>query len=326
VLRLRTDDWPERDRIAMFREEYGRDRIRIEPGPNEPLRIDATFVKWPGLGLMWGRRSALRSEFSDGNDRLMLDLGGDALATQSGRDVVLTRGDAIALSGSEVGSLTTFRTGRIATVEFPNGALLPLLGGPASPRARRIPKDAPVLRLLRGYLRSFCADGGTAVARLQQLAIAHIYHLAAVALGASRETAEIANGRGIRAARLQALKNDIEANLQHDISLTDIAARHRVSARYLRMLFASEGTSFTAFIPEERLKRAHRMLLSRRFDHLGIGIIAFEVGFNDLSHFNRTFRRRFGRSPRELREDARGGTVSESGSQVRPARPPLEIP
>ena len=44
--------------------------------------------------------------------------------------------------------------------------------------------------------------------------------------------------------------------------------------------------------------RAHRMLVDERFAG-PIGAIAFDSGFSDLSHFNRTFRRRFGMTPSE---------------------------
>jgi AraC-like DNA-binding protein len=44
------------------------------------------------------------------------------------------------------------------------------------------------------------------------------------------------------------------------------------------------------------------MLLSPRFAGRRIAEVAYEVGFNDLSYFNRSFRRRFGLSPREVRE------------------------
>lgn len=301
VLELRTDDWPERDRLAMFREAFGRDVIRLEPQPQEALRISATFVKFPSLGFVWGRRSAMRSEFSDGADRLLLNIGGDAVATQFGRDVVLTPGDAVALSGSETGSFTNFRAARVATIEFPNGALRPLLRDPAARCARRIPSGDPALRLLQSYVRAFQTDGSTAGPALQQLAVAHIQDLVAVALGASRHAEDVASGRGVRAARLAAIKDDIRGNLERELDVSDVAARHRMSARYLRMLFAGEETSVTEFVREERLTRAHRMLLSPRFDHLGIGAIAFQVGFNDLSYFNRTFRRRYGQSPREVR-------------------------
>ena len=307
VRRIRTDDWPERDRLEMFRDRFGRDRVRVEPRPNESLRIVATLVKLRGLQLVWGHRSPLRSEFSDGNDRLLFNLGSDAIAMQFGREIVLRRGDAVVLSGAERGSFTTFQSGRIATVEMANGALLPLLGDPAARCGRRIPGGTPALRLLYGYLRSFLADAGVAMSSLQQLAVAHVCDLAAVAVGATREAGEIANGHGggVRAARLRAIKDDVSSRLEREVRLDDVAARHGVSARYVRMLFAGEGASFTEFVRDQRLERAHRTLCSPRFVHLSIATIAFDVGFNDVSYFNRSFRRRFGQSPREVRESAR---------------------
>ena len=301
VIAIRTDAWPERDRVAMFRETFGRDGIRVEPSPHVPLRIDATIMKLPGLGVLSGHRSALRSDFADGHDRLIFSLGSEALAKQFGREVVLEPGDAIALSGSELGSLTTSRSGPIATLEFPQGALLPGLKDVGRSCGQRIPGRSPVLRLLRTYLNALQASGGVGALALQPVAIAHIYDLAVLALGGSREAEEVAKGRGMRVARLQAVKTDILGDLQGVVSLSDIAARHRVTPRYIRMLFESEGTSFTGFIREERLQRALAKLLSPLSDHLRISQIAYAVGFNDLSYFNRAFRHRFGRSPGEAR-------------------------
>ena len=45
------------------------------------------------------------------------------------------------------------------------------------------------------------------------------------------------------------------------------------------------------------------MLIDRRFAGLSISTIAFEVGFGDLSYFNRKFRKRFGTSPRDWRTE-----------------------
>jgi AraC-like DNA-binding protein len=302
LITICTDDWPERDRVAMFRETFGGDRIRVEPSPDESLQIDVTLLKLPGLGLLSGHRSALRSDFADGHDRLVFGLGSDALAKQFGREVVLEPGDAIALSGADVGSFTTPRTGPIATLVFPQGGLVPILKDVGKSCGRRIPSHSPALRLLRGYLNALHASDAMSALALQPLSIAHIYDLAALALGATREAEEVARGRGMRVARLQAIKIDILANLDREVSVGCIAARHRLSPRYIRMLFESERTSFTEFVREERLKRARSKLLSQRFDHLRISDIAYEVGFNDLSYFIRTFRRRFGHSPREVRE------------------------
>ena len=288
----------------MFREVYGRGGIRVEPLPGEPLRIEAELVRLPDLALLLGRRSPLRSDFTDGHDRLILTVGGPAVARQFGREILIEPGDAIALSGADRGVLTTLRAGRIATLEFPRGGLFPRLDDARRCFAQRIPRQSPTLRLLRAYIRAVHANGAFGAPLLHRLAIAHVYDLAAVAVGAGRDAAQIAEGHGVRAARLQAIKDDIVANLSHELSEGDIAARHRLSSRYVRMLFETGGTSFSQFVREERLTRARSMLLSRRFRDRRVSDIAYEVGFNDLSYFNRSFRRRFGRSPSELRHDS----------------------
>ena len=302
VVRIRTDDWPERDRVAMFREVHGRDRVRVEPALGEPLRIDATIIRYPDLALLWGSRSPLRSEFLDGSDRLLLNLAGPAVAMQFGREIPLEQGDAIAFSGGDRGTLTTMQSGGITTLEFPRGTLLPLLKDPRDACARRIRNDSISLRLLRGYVEAAQASDSMVTPGLPQLSIAHMHDLAAMTVGAASAAEEIARGRGVRAARLLAIKNDIVAHLAHEISLGALAARHEVSARYIRMLFHSDGMTVTDFVREERLKRARSMLLSPRFAGRKIAEVAYDVGFNDLSYFNRAFRRRFGQSPSELRE------------------------
>jgi AraC-like DNA-binding protein len=293
--------------MALFRETFGGERIRVEPSPHEPLQIDATLTRAQGLGLLSGRRSALRSDFADGHDRLIFSLGSEAVGRQFGRDIVLEQGDAIAFSGADVGSLITLRGGPIATLDFPQGALVPMLKDPRMACGRRIPRGSPALQLLRGYLNALHTSKGLSVSALQPLAIAHIYDLAALAVGAGRQAEEVAGGRGMRAARLQAIKADILGSLERQVSLSEVAAGHRLSPRYIRMLFEGEGLTFTEFVREQRLLRARSKLLSARCDHLRISDIAYESGFNDLSYFNRAFRRRFGHSPGEARERRRSG-------------------
>jgi AraC-like DNA-binding protein len=43
------------------------------------------------------------------------------------------------------------------------------------------------------------------------------------------------------------------------------------------------------------------MLADARYAALGIGTIAYDVGFGDLSYFFRSFRRRFGMTPSDMR-------------------------
>ena len=124
-----------------------------------------------------------------------------------------------------------------------------------------------------------------------------------LALGATREATEIAKGRGLRAARLNAIKADITENFARaDLSVVEIAAKHQVTARYVQMLFEEDGTTFTEFLTGQRLARAHR-LLCEPANQTAISNIAYDVGFGDLSYFNRRFRRQFGLTPREVRGD-----------------------
>jgi AraC-like DNA-binding protein len=70
------------------------------------------------------------------------------------------------------------------------------------------------------------------------------------------------------------------------------------------MMFEGEGTTFTQFLLSQRLASAHRILTDRRFAERSITSVAFDVGFGDLSYFDRVFRRRYGLTPSEARTEA----------------------
>ncbi len=110
----------------------------------------------------------------------------------------------------------------------------------------------------------------------------------------------------MRAARLDAIKSDILNHLgQQALSIHGIASRHGMSPTYIRRLFTAEGTSFAEFVLQQRLAVAHLMLGDVRFADRAISAIAFEVGFGDVSHFQRAFRRRYGLKPADVRDAAR---------------------
>ena len=168
--------------------------------------------------------------------------------------------------------------------------------------AHTIPGQIAPLRLLANYIKALLAEPAPPTGEFAQLAVAHIYDLAALAMGATRDAAEIASSRGLAAARLRQIKSDIAASLSRgDISVAEIAQRQRVTPRYVQMLFENEGTTFTEFARNARLNRAYRMLRDPRFADRSISTIAFEAGFSDLSYFNKAFRRQFGGTPSDVR-------------------------
>ena len=109
----------------------------------------------------------------------------------------------------------------------------------------------------------------------------------------------------MRAARLQAAKAFIVQQIGcNDLSPRTVAAHLGVTPRYVHMLFEQEGTSFTQWVIKQRLVRSSKMLLDPRMAERSISEIAFAAGFGDLSHFNRTFRRHFGKTPSDARRAA----------------------
>jgi AraC-like DNA-binding protein len=86
-----------------------------------------------------------------------------------------------------------------------------------------------------------------------------------------------------------------------------IAAELGISRRYVSILLEETGQTFSEYLLEKRLDRAAQLLRDPHRGYDKISDIAFAAGFIDLSHFNRSFRRRFGETPSDLRATAQRG-------------------
>lgn len=222
--------------------------------------------------------------------------------SQAGRTPVCKPGDGMLMNNAEVGSITLTADARFTSFSVPVAAIAPLVADLDAAIARRIPADNAALRLLVGYLENARDAQALVTPQLQHLAVTHIYDLVAMAVGATRDARETAKGRGVRAARLRAARAFVLRNLaRHDLSAATLALHLGVTPRYIYMLFEHETESFAEFLLGERLMCAHGMLADQHFASRPISSISFDSGFNDLSYFNRTFRRRFGMTPSEVR-------------------------
>lgn len=78
------------------------------------------------------------------------------------------------------------------------------------------------------------------------------------------------------------------------------AAACGISPRYVHMLMRGTGRTFSQYL----LERCHGVLQGIEGKRHSITEIAFGWGFNDVSHFSRSFRNRHGMPPREFRRQA----------------------
>jgi AraC-like DNA-binding protein len=240
----------------------------------------------------------------NGNDDFSIHINQSGLSIVSGRsgEVALRDGDAMLLSYSE--SRTIARPGPVyhRIVRLPRAILSPLVRNIDDAVMRPIPRGTGTLKLLTNYVGALMDDPVLATPDMRQLITSQLCDLIAVTLGATRDAAAVAEDRGIRAARLRAIKSDIEAHVaEPDLSPTAVAKRLKISDSYIRKLFEGEGTTFSEFVLNHRLSRAYRMLTDRRWADRSIASIAFDSGFGDISYFNRTFKRFYGSPPSEIR-------------------------
>ena len=86
-----------------------------------------------------------------------------------------------------------------------------------------------------------------------------------------------------------------------DLDPAAVAAALGFSRRYVHVLLAAAGTTFSDELYAARLARAERLLADARYDDLGVADVASSCGFNEPSHFTRRFRARYGMPPTAYR-------------------------
>jgi AraC-like DNA-binding protein len=307
-VRFSTDDLPERERLTRWREEFGRGMVYvdIEPlSPDRPFYADVTLQALPGVHMGNSKGSAARmtrtralvGEGGGGLIGLVANLGPKASVIQRGRDDTLGVGDAYPMVTDEAAILTS--THHIGIL-MPRATLAARVSNLDGAVMRVIPRETEPLRLLLSYISLVQKEAALTTPELRSTAVGHIHDLAALTLGANRDTR--ANGvSAVAAARLAAALADIDKRFgDPGLTVDAVARRQGVSPRYLQRLLEASGTSFTARVTELRLQRAFS-LLTRASRDRRISDIAMEAGFSDVSNFNRLFRARFGDTPSGVR-------------------------
>ena len=314
-IQFSTDSVPARERLSYFREALGRSFTRLDLAPydDRTVRYEATVHRFDGLGVIWGRTNGnigrrTQPLLTDGNDDFILGtvLSGCSLPSQVGREFRMDAGTAVLLSCCDVGAKDYPVPTEFLTLRIQRRLLNAMAVKAEDALARPIPAKTEALRVLVDYIRLTLKNRQLVSPELRRLFTVHVSDLVALSVGATRDAADVAYGRGMRAARLQAAKAFIARNIRRaDLSANTVAIHLGVSPRYVHLLFETEDLSCNKFVVERRLVRAYEMLCDSRHSDRTVTAIAFTVGFSDLSHFNRVFRRRFGMTPSEVRHAGR---------------------
>jgi AraC-like DNA-binding protein len=300
-------------RIPLWRESFGRGIVHadIEPLSDAPFQAEATLQAIPGLRTLALEGSPMRftrsqTSIVDGDDSIgFIICSPRNRLSQRGQEMELRAGDAIAILHAEPATVT-YVEGLQFGLAVPRDVLAQRVANVDSLTMRPISHRTEALRLLKTYLKSAFKESALADPKLRDTVVTHIHDLVALAIGEGGPLGE-SIASAVVAARHSAIIEHIATHFQDPgLSLEMVARCQGISPRYLQRLMGASGTSFTGYVNELRLQRAIELLTELHTTAQRISDVALEVGFSDVSHFNRLFRARFGVSPREVRSAATG--------------------
>ena len=311
---LSTDMLPrgldDRQRFMFFAElfEHFSNTGELDPAADVPFRaaMNSIHIGTTMLGRCDGTFTTVRRErrqvLETNDDRYCLARNtGDCAAqvVHRGREFTMRPGAMVLLKLDEpFFSADGASHKRFTNVHLPMATLKAMVAGVDDLAGREL-EPGGALSLAMDYsdllLRHPAAvdEAGMAIAQ-------HLMDLASLGLGARGELALAAQRGGLRAVRLSAVLAILGRRFaEPDFSAHKLAAAAGLSERYVNELLYEAGASFTSRLNELRLRKAAELLAHR--GERRISDIAFECGFNDLSYFNRCFRRRFGLTPSAAR-------------------------
>jgi len=139
----------------------------------------------------------------------------------------------------------------------------------------------------------------------------------AAALGESlAELAKLAIIDQLCSQRVETVRETVRTRIQAfvqrhlddpGLSIDRIAERMECTKRYLHKVFSDEGQTLNQYIWAQRLERCRDDLGRAELADRSITQIAFACGFSNAAHFSRSFRARFGQTPRTYRRMALAG-------------------
>jgi AraC-like DNA-binding protein len=310
---LSTDMLPQglddRQRFLRFAElfEHFSNTGELDPASDVPFRaaMNSIHVGTTMLGRCDGTfitvRREMRQVIETNDDRycLVRNTGiRPSTTTHRGREFTLRPGSIALLKLDEpFFAADGSNSKKFTNVHFPTETLRAMVPGVETMVGRELPPGG-ALSMAMDY-SDLLLQHPEAVNEAGMAIAAHLLDLAAIGLGARADRALEAQRGGLRAVRLKAVLTILQRHFSEpDFSAQKLAAEAGLSERYVNELLYEAGASFTSRLNELRMRKAAD-LLARKEGR--ISDIAFECGFNDLSYFNRCFRRRFGLTPTAAR-------------------------
>ena len=296
----------------MLREEVCRNfcRLDIEPSTPDHLQCTVEIVQVGSLSLGTARGSSgrflrTRPLISDGCDDFVVitALSDRIVATQDDTAIELRQSEMCLLELNVYGGVGLNEGDHFTALRIPRRELLSLCPTAEDMLMKPLRREPGIRTLVQRYFSLSAAAAGSLDPAAQHVTASHMVDLIALLLRPRDDDAQAALQGGSGAARLQLIQSQVTAALNDTgLNIASVAESNHLSPKQVQRLFERTGTTFHAFVLEQRLLYARRLLGNPGSRQQKIATTAYTAGFGDLSYFNRAFRRRFGMTPSEWRD------------------------
>ncbi|UNK40938.1 helix-turn-helix domain-containing protein (plasmid) [Shinella sp. H4-D48] len=313
-----TENMPEKDQFSYWREVLCEAFINLLPERRTNggfssrvearLISDTNVVNVTSQSQIVHRRSREIKRDDGSYFFLNLQLAGCSRVAHAGRETLVYPDQFAIVDSTRPYSLDFIDNWNVVSFRIPQHLLRPLFNRPDAAIAVTVGRDSGVGGVLIDFLKSVAGKARDIDPSSAEVISRSIAQMTAVAMGATQPALE--SSRDILRSELKrSIARHIEENAADtDMNIDKVALRFGVSRRQIQRLLHEQNTCFERMLLEKRLDHCADTLANHQ-SRLSISEIAFAWGFNDLSHFSRTFRKRFGASPREFRESHHGGRL-----------------
>jgi len=279
--------------------------LDLQSSSNSPLRAELVGYRGRRLqfaSLRFSPHTARSVTSSEHRGRLLLTFHkeGEIEVSQGGRERHVKPGQLFVVDLSRP-FLIAAETMATTSVYLPVAAVRQLIPCLDAVTALPISAESGTAAALRAMVDQLVAVAPSLTEDAADHVADSIPHLLASVLNPLEEAHDGLPSR-LRAAHKERIRTFVRENLgDSSLDIERIARGVRLSARHIHTLFADEPVTLMKWLWRERLERCRRELVDPALRERAIGEIAYSWGFNDLAHFSRAFRDRFGCSPRQLR-------------------------
>ena len=266
--------------------------------------VGFSAVRGSPLDVYRGKRHI--GQVSDAVYLVKIQVEGESLIQHCGREAHLRPGDFTLCLSSEPYELHFADNYSQVVLAVPEVLMEDCVSQPTQHIGVRMDSRVGANGLFTKFVTSIsnCLDSMDGV--LAQRLEANVIDLLVTTLGYAQESHkhDLLN-IGVKREYLQRIKYFIRKNLQEEqLGPEWIASAHRISTRYLHMLFETESVSVSRYIQGLRLENCRAALADSAFADYSVSEIAYYWGFKDASHFSRAFKTEFGQTPARLRKDS----------------------